>query len=337
LNDIVASDDVVFGPGNESKAISYQVAQDFYNEITGKAESTTEYIKKPFILRMGNLELLHSRITQSAEQYNVQSLNSYFSVKYVDDSSERFSGIDRFRLHAGNKGLAIQEVDLVFNMLVVLPKTKRPQEYKLSISLVSRVARLESLQDDFEEANFDLPFFHLLGMRTGEIKISYVDITVANAFMSIVKSWVETLEECNSSALSRFARKHCGKLPVVMKYIFLSLASFVSYKISFQVLSGLTLTAQTTALFILFSLLFGFLAFRLGAFVGYYSSRGISRTYELSYIRLSTADEALVSKSSATMRSRIVKSSWALGSSFVIAVASTLAVGYLFYSFPVGF
>ncbi len=115
--------EIILGDDSSHQAISFKLAQAFYNEITGKSEKVTEEYNPSFILTMENVKQLHQRIIQSTTQYNVQSANASFSIEYVNESSERFSSIDRFMTHAGAKGQPVEEVAISYNLFVVLPQT----------------------------------------------------------------------------------------------------------------------------------------------------------------------------------------------------------------------
>ncbi len=104
MNDIVEFEQnnpeaVVLGDEKASTKISFQLAQDFYNEITGRSENIKEYSSSPFILNLGHIEQLYHRIEQSTEQYNICSFNEQYTVSYVDDSSERYSSLARETLN----------------------------------------------------------------------------------------------------------------------------------------------------------------------------------------------------------------------------------------------
>jgi len=66
------------------------------------------------------------------------SFNYTISVSYVNDSSERYSSIERFNLHAGSKGKVVESVSIEYRLLIVLPKVQRPQEYKITATIESR-------------------------------------------------------------------------------------------------------------------------------------------------------------------------------------------------------
>lgn len=62
---------IKLGEDSAQKQISFQLAQDFYNEITGKSEQLAEKLQLSFILSLHDIENLHHRLEQSTEQYNI--------------------------------------------------------------------------------------------------------------------------------------------------------------------------------------------------------------------------------------------------------------------------
>ena len=199
------------------------------------------------MLTLSDIEQLHHRLVQSREQYNVASENVAFSVKYVGDSSERYSSLERLKLHAGHKGRAIEQIDLVYNLLLVLPKTRRPQEYKISISLVSRVAKIEEMRDEFDPFPFPFPLFQFERLKTGEAKIDFVDITVANANMSTIKTWADGLPTSQTPHMIKVLRAKSRYAPAILKYGFLALVAFYISRYSKEILTtgvGLRETAE---------------------------------------------------------------------------------------------
>lgn len=149
---------ISIGDDSAGTQISFQLAQDFYNEITGKSEEIEEDIDLAIIIDKNDIEQLNLRVHQTLEQYNVVSLNYSVSVKYMKDSSERYSSIERFSLHAGNKGKVVENIELEYRLLIILPKVLRPQEYKITVSIRSREAEIESMKDGFGKLRFGFPF-----------------------------------------------------------------------------------------------------------------------------------------------------------------------------------
>ncbi len=60
IDDYKDSDEklVVIGDEKASNRISFQLAQDFYNEITGKSEQLKEFSSDLFILKVKDIEQL---------------------------------------------------------------------------------------------------------------------------------------------------------------------------------------------------------------------------------------------------------------------------------------
>lgn len=335
MNDIVntagegdENEPIRLGDDSSHKNISFQLAQDFYNEITGKSERLTEKIQSSFVLTLSDIEQLHHRLVQSTEQYNVASENVAFSVKYVGDSGERFSSLERLKLHAGHKGRAIEEIDLIYNLLLVLPKTRRPQEYKISIILISRVAKIEGMRAEFDTLPFPIPLFRFERLKTGEATIDFVDITVANAIMSTIKTWVDGLPTSQTSNILKVLRSKSGYAPAILKYAFLALVTFYISRHSKELLTagaGLRATAE----FILYSILSSFVFYRIGLFIGEIVEKNLGQVYEFSYINFTPADERLLEKSREKVEKNIINSGISLFMAFVIGTASSIAATFL--------
>jgi len=324
------SNEIILGDDSSKQAISFKLAQAFYNEITGKSEKVTEEFNPSFILTMENVNQLHQRIIQSTAQYNVKSANASFSVEYVNDSSERFSSIERFMAHAGAKGQPIEEVAISYNLFVILPQTNKPQEYRINILLVSRCAKVESMKKHMDDMPFSFPLWRFESKFTCRASVDFIDITVANSFISVIKSWIDCLEVTSMNPVLKKIRHLSKYLPLLGQYGLLAIGVFYANK---QLLMYFHQPeASTTASFILIAFLFNFLMFKLGRFVGYKSERHLDSIYQLSYINFSGADARLAKESSASVRANITKSVGYIIFSFVLAVASNGVSKFIFGS-----
>lgn len=312
---------VVMGDNKASSQISFQLAQDFYNEITGKSENIKERENDSFVLTLNNVEQLYHRVYQSAEQYNVCSSNETYSVRYVDDSSERYSSIERLKLHAESKGSAVESIDIQFNLLIVLPKTQRPQEYKINVTLASRVARIEGMKEELGPMSNEIPLYQFERMKTAVFSIDYIDVGVANAMMSVLKAWYNSLEKNNASKLLKNARLVSHLFPRFFKYSLLSVSCYYIYSLSSHYIPSGVVDLEKSSLFILVSLLLAFQSYRVGAFLGRKAELGLDRIYEHSYIKFSGADENFVKNASSKNRTNI----WM----FIGATMSTIVLGAL--------
>jgi len=321
---------VILGDSTSEKAISFQLAQAFYNEITGKSERLTDEFSTSFILTMANVEQLHHRVIQSTVQYNIVSANTSFSVSYTNDSSERFSSIERFTAHAGAKGVAIDEIDINYNLLVILPKTNKPQEYRINIKLVSRTAKIESMKADIAELPVSIPLAQFESKFTCRVSIDFVDVTVANSFMSVIKSWNDCLEVTDFNKFIRVLRGFSDWFPVMCQYGLLLMGSYLTYS-SIESFFKVP-TPESTATFLLFSVLFNFLLFKIGLFIGRRAERNLDQTYQMSYINFSGADVKLAKDSTKSVQGSVIKSFVYVLGSVVLGVISSGIASYIFKS-----
>ena len=319
---------IVVGDERATNQISFQLAQDFYNEITGKSERIRELNSDPFILKLSDVEQLHHRLIQSTEQYNIGSFHETYTVNYVDDSSERHSSLERLQLHNGAKGAAVEEFIASYNILIILPKTNRPQEYKITVKLASRVAKIEEMRKQIGSMPFEIPLFQLEGANAASFSIDYVDSTVANALMSVLKSWFNTVEKNSISSSIKTIRKLSHFAPKLTKYGLLSLICYLSWKLS-EVYLVVNVDTKTATLFSLLSILFAYLSIRFGVYAGRKAERALDSIYEQSYIHFSGADDNFVKNSSIKIRDSKIKALLSLGGTIVVGVGCSLFANWL--------
>lgn len=321
---------IVLGDGASRQAISFKMAQAFYSELTGKSEQISEKFTKSYILTINNIEQLHQRIIQSTTQYKVASASASFSIKYQNDSSERFSSIERFKLHAGAKGVPVEEVDISYRFLVILPETKKPQEYRINISLLSRIVKIEDLRRKIEEINISIPLWQFDNELTCRASIDFTDITVANAFMSVIKSWERTLDQVETSSLIKNIRPFAKYMPSVFKYGLLVAGSYYTMGVVDKYF--LSPEAHTTAVFILIAFIFNFLLWRVGINAGNKSERHLNQLYEVSYIYFSGADKKLADECTSTRNKNIMYGGLYLAGTLLIGVLASGVANYIFKS-----
>lgn len=180
---------VITAAGNE---LSVQVVQDIYNTLTGKTEILSRIIYRPYVVKSGDIDLLCARIDQIVEQYNTSGISCSFTVSYSDGKVERFSGAERFKTQASSHGRAIETVDITYDFLVVLPKTREPKAYSVVIGVRSTVGVLERLHSR-QASDFEWRMFSDLDTATGRISIEYVDYAVAKTLESHLVDWFESL------------------------------------------------------------------------------------------------------------------------------------------------
>jgi hypothetical protein len=333
MNDVIEIEEngevVVLGEDSAASQISYQLAQDFYNEITGKSENKKESYRTPVILTLDNITQLQHRINQYVEQYNVCATNEVYSIKYIDDSSERFSGLERLKLHASGSGVAVEEFNAQFNFLVILPKTSRPQEYKISVKIVSRVAKIENMREEMGASHFQVPLHQFERVKTAVFSIDYVDISVANGFMSVLNNWFSAIEKNEVNGIIKIIRKYSHLFPVSFKYGFLALTSYYVFDLSSHIFVQPTADMRVTSLFILSSALVAFIMYRLGIYFGRKTERNVDNIYEPSYINFSGSDENFVKESCVKIKSSRTKAVLSIVGALCVGIIGSLLANWL--------
>lgn len=335
MTDIIGNGDekdsqVILGDETSQQAMSFKLAQAFYSEITGKAEKISEKFVKSFILTIENIEQLHQRIIQSTTQYNVVSANVSFSVEYQNDSSERFSSIERFKTHAGSKGVPVEEVDINYNFLFILPGTQKPQEYRINIRLISRVVKLEDLREKTEDMPFSVPLWQYDNELTCRASIDFIDITVANAFMSVIKTWNNALDEVDTHTIIKKIRPYSRYLPVLFKYGLLVAGTYYTFGVVDKYF--ISSEPKTTAMFILIAYLFNFILWKIGLFLGRKAESHLDQLYEVSFISFSGADKTLANRCATAKRKNTIYSVCYLVGTFILGVLASGMANVIFQS-----
>lgn len=313
------------GEDTAPNQISFQMAQDFYNEITGKSEVIEENSTSPIIVNKNNIEQLNHRVNQTIEQYNVVSFNYTISVSYVNDSSERYSSIERFNLHAGNKGKVVESISLEYRLLIVLPKVQRPQEYKITATIESREARMESMKDTMGVLRHHIPLHLFEKSITASFRIDFIDISVARAIMTTLTDWVGTLDTTHMNKNVKIMRGQSSLIPVVSKYLFLVIGFYflLNYANLYFPTDNI-IEAKGLSLFIVGAGLALFLSYKIGFALGKYAKNNLDSIYESSYINLSSCDANLVSTSIRAKKYAMIKTIASISITLLLSIAASI-------------
>lgn len=172
-------------------------------------------------------------------------------------------------------------------MLIRLPIVDEPQNYKIIIDVHSRTSIIKKAQKSDGMAAF---FFSMVANNTGNIKISYVDYTVAVNFMSIVDGWFNALPRGERRDWSVFLKKYSHEFAAVLKLISVSIfliSSYVYYSRNNTLLGDLI----PSAIFV-----FGVaqLLLSISGRIGSSIERQIDAIYPSSYVLMNRGDELSV-------------------------------------------
>lgn len=277
---------------------SMQVYQAIYNEITGKTEEITDSYKNYLVIELKDLLQLKHLFEQFLEQYHVDVFNTSITIFHIKSSKERFSSFERLNTYNSNNNSPIERVNIELNFLIVPPKLSKPQNYKVSINMVSGAAVATKNKLDIPD---DLPMMVI--MRTVqekaiEIKIEYIDYIIARSISELLREWVGSIQELkpdnNVKKLQKKAR-HFSRATWLIFYI-ISIVVSVTYASAF--FSSKVLEPALLVKFLLISGSFILLSKEVGVFFG----RNIEHkmhsinTNEVTFIHINIGDKKLYKK-----------------------------------------
>lgn len=212
-----AGDMAVIGEGTPNQtAVSLQVVQSIYHELTGKTEDVGKSYSESFQFVHADYEQLHHRISQCCEQYNVKANNCSIMVYYINDTQETFSSFERFKHFNTGSSSSVESVLLTYNFLILLPKLNQPQSYTLSVRTASRVSIEKQMRENMP---FELPkILKLMGGRTAIVTVKYVDYVVARNLLNVVEEWLKTVNKAQTNKVWDAVRKRSEYLPLIARY-----------------------------------------------------------------------------------------------------------------------
>jgi hypothetical protein len=186
-----SGDVAVIGESSNTSQISVQTLQAIYNELTGKSEKISKSFNKPIQVEFLDVQNLNNKILQALEQYNIVSENCSVTIFYIDDTKDRFSSFERFGLHNAGSSSSVESILFKYNFLILLPKTKQPQTYTISIRLASRVAVAKRMESEF----YGIPpqIFRLMGNRSAVVEVEYIDYMVARNLINVFDEWFKAI------------------------------------------------------------------------------------------------------------------------------------------------
>lgn len=173
-------------------ATSFQIFQDMYSKLTGKSEQMSKIMFDKHQATLANFENLSHVIDQTVEQYQCHKKNLSISVSYTDGKSERFSGIEKFRMQASNKSVCVDDVTFEYDLLLTLPQTTEPKIYKIIVGLRSEIGMFDKIAKG-NLSSFEKRIMTDLSGGTARLSISYIDLAVANSLEAAIISWFKSI------------------------------------------------------------------------------------------------------------------------------------------------
>lgn len=305
--------------GNENSKVSLKVYQDVYHQVNGRTEEYKKRYSDNILLEFSDLEQLHYKISQLCDVHNVIANTEVISVFHDKDRKEQFTSFERFRLYNSNAASPTVNVVFKYNFSIIPAGLERPQEYVVTIRLVSRVAMLKQMEEDAPT------FMHsrllgYLGGITAEITIEYADYVIARGFSEAFDEWIRG---CNSTPKKKWLsalQKRSHLIPQNIALIAMILIGYFSLgQVSNYFYEGAGLE-KAARFFIVYSSA-AFIIITLSKLTGRSIELSIDSFPMTSYLRLNNGDKNLINDFSEKKKA-VIKN-------FIVSCLVTICLGVL--------
>ena len=308
----------------EGKEISLQLLQDVYHEITGKDEELNKGYDLSFRVHMEDLQQLHFQVKQLCEQYNIQSENESVQVYHDEDAREVFSSFNRFKMSDNSSLSPIESIVLKYNFLVILPKSRRPQSYSLSIRLASRVTIMQKMQQEMP-----IQFLRLMEMRSAMVTVKYIDYVVARNLLDGVDRWIKGLPTFEHPKWFSFIRQNSEYLRYMTAYALGAFGAYLVFRLVPDFVPASSPDFQVLSYFMILGPLSIFGLFRLGRFLGSQMERALDATRAISYIQLNRGDEKRIIQAKRENFGNLARGLAGAGGTVILGVVSAYVANWL--------
>lgn len=169
---------------------AYKVAQALYNSVTGKTESLSRSYSDNYEVNNESIIQLYNKMVQTYAQWEVISRNEDITIFHVNNNKQVFSSIERFQAYDKSNVFPVENIVINFNALLGLSNIEKPQPYKITINIASKIAAKYKANSDYS-TNL---LYRLFKGQIITVKIEHIDSIVAKNLLLTVDSWVSEIE-----------------------------------------------------------------------------------------------------------------------------------------------
>jgi len=302
----------------------FKIAQAVYNAVTGKTEKLSRAYGKDYLISLEDLQQLNHKCEQACSQWEVLQRNCNITLHQLDDNKEVFSSFERFKLYDTSKMSPCESIVYEFNILLRLPETEKPQPYKITVRVLSKIAMINRMEKEMGPP----PFLRLFSSGHVVVEVEYVDYVVARNMLSMIDSWISQVEQEPHYAWATFTQKFSHWFPPAAQFSIVLLFGVSLYHITPAALAegnSLALLAQ----WLILSGTALFLAGVTARFLGRLAETGIDRIIPISAIQLNKGDERLLKRFKKRNVLRIIQAIAALILVVAQGVATTAVSDWL--------
>jgi hypothetical protein len=188
MNLPVTVDPVEIGPAN------LQQYQDIYQQLTRRSEARVTFRSKRHRIKMEHIFTLHKDIERTANTMKLCENSMEIIQRSEDDTYERWSGMEKFRIQGPEVTQITTDIELVYNMLIQLPHAENPGTYRIKIRLRNELSSLKKHRENHDELN-EINLIMMSAMATARWEIEFTDMSVARTFSRVISDWYDRLPE----------------------------------------------------------------------------------------------------------------------------------------------
>lgn len=212
--------------GDASQTDFIKLYQDVYRQITGRSEQIRKRYSNNLLIEFSELEQLNYKILQLCDVHNVVAKNEVISIFHDKERKEQFTSFEKFRTYNSNAASPSVSVVLKYNFSIIPSRTARPEEYVVTIRLMSRVAVLQEMEED-APAFIRGRVVRYLDSNTAEATIDYADYVVARGFLEAFDEWIKGCKTEPNKAWLDTLRRWSHLIPHFMRISALLLLTYL--------------------------------------------------------------------------------------------------------------
>lgn len=305
--------------------LTFQEYQSIYSELTQKNENIHKFYNKSFALDKNNILHLKGLIDDVLRQYNVVSKNTNLTVYQSDNTLKRYSSIENF-LKIETTSKATEQIIIEYDILIQAPNIEKKQNYKLVMKIESDIVVFEKMRESIP--------FELMGMfekNNIDIKIDYIDYTIAKSILNIIDEWVEDISS-KDNIFFVFLEKNKNLFAHLVKNLIMIFTFILIYKYVPNYINNEKLDMQVTIKFIIILLALIYFSNRISIFFANVIGSNLAYLQNFSSIKLTEQDQKNIKAQKSKFIKRILSLASTIFFTLLYGVVSSVIASKYFHS-----
>jgi len=295
-------------------SLTFQEYQAVYSEITQKNENIHKVYAKSFMLKKHDIAHLKGLVDDILRQYNIVSINTNLTVFQSENAQKTYSSIENF-LAIETTSKATEQIIVEYDILIQAPNIEKKQNYKITIKMVSDLVVFDKMRD-----SIPIELLDIIEKNNIDIKIDYIDYTIAKSILNILDEWVEDISKKNHK-ISSFFEDNKTLIATSVKNLIVIFSFILIYQYVPNYITAKDTDMQTLGKF--FTIAFALIYFsnKVATFSSNIVKSNLSFLQDYSAIQLTEQDNKNIEEGKSKKTKRLV--------SFAITVILTVVYGVI--------